>query len=97
MQKFLHRYATNYCPSSAENKNVIQVDHHKLVKMCAKDVIDDLHDNGKSITQAKSHKWPLKETKLGLERCLLDVIMIHMNLAITKARSNLVKYLAPLS
>ena len=59
-----------------------KVDYHELVKMWAKDVIHYPHDNGKNMSEAKIYNQPFIEIKLGLERCLLDIMMLHTNLVI---------------
>lgn len=71
------------CSNSIKSQDVIQVDHHKLAKMWVKDIVDDLPEIGRGISQYKRHDQPLVEVEFRLECYFLYVIRLHTNLMIS--------------
>jgi len=84
-----------YYPSFTEDEDVIKIYNYKRIGEWSQDVVHHPHESGWSISQAKGHDQPLKNTFLGLESGLPYICMFYQDLVVAKHQINLTEVFGP--
>jgi hypothetical protein len=71
------------------DKNIIQIDHHKLVKVFHEDRVHESRESCWGIGEAKGHDCVLIESIASSESCLWNILFANFDLMVTASQVQL--------